>query len=554
MTQTTPPPLPTLIPDTAPFSPEQRTWLNGFLAGLLSLESGVNPLSAAESAALVAEVGAAPQSRGDGDDGEAPWHDPAMPLGERMQLAESRPLQRRMMAAMGQQDCGQCGYNCEDYANAIFRKSEERLNLCVPGGKETARMLKTLYGEFGAIPVAAKPAVIAPASAEAPAPPSAPAEPAAAAATAFPAPSRDRPVEIAFRSRTRLNKKGSSKETWHIELDLANSGISYSVGDSLGIIPANHPALVDAVITAIGAPPDFPIAGRSLREVLSDGSSLGVAPDMLFELISHITGGERRQKAKELARGADPDGDAATLDVLAALQKFPGIRPDPEAFIESLDPLQPRLYSIACSPKADPRRVALTVDAVRYTLGDRRRLGVASTFLAERIAPGAKLKAYVQKAQAFALPDNPAMPIVMIGPGTGIAPFRAFLRERMATKAPGSNWLFFGHQRRACDFFYEDELAAMNAAGFLTRLSLAWSRDGVRKVYVQDRMREEGHELWSWITAGAHIYVCGAITMGKDVDRALLDVIAEHGARSLEQASGFLAELEKSGRYQTDVY
>jgi len=159
MTHTTPPPLPTLIPDTAPFSPEQRSWLNGFLAGLLSLESGVNPLSAAESAALVPAVGAAPESHGplnDGDDGVAPWHDPAMPLTERMGLAESRPLRRRMMAAMGQQDCGQCGYNCEDYANAIFLKSEERLNLCVPGGKETARMLKTLYAEFGAIPAAAK--------------------------------------------------------------------------------------------------------------------------------------------------------------------------------------------------------------------------------------------------------------------------------------------------------------------------------------------------------------------------------------------------------------
>ncbi|HEY2244241.1 MAG: sulfite reductase subunit alpha [Xanthobacteraceae bacterium] len=560
MTHTTPPPLPTLIPETAPFSPEQRTWLNGFLAGLLSLDSGVNPLTVAESAALLPTVGVAAESRGplnDGDDGQAPWHDPAMPLTERMQLAESRPLRRRIMAAMGQQDCSQCGYNCEDYANAIFLKSEERLNLCVPGGKETARMLKTLYSEFGAIAAAAKPAnvqaakVSAPAIAKEPAPVPAHAEP---ATTAVPAPSRNHPAEVAFLSRTRLNKAGSSKETWHIELDLADSGITYSVGDSLGIVPSNHPALVDAVIAAIGAPPDFPIADRSLREVLSDGSSLGVAPDMLFELISYITGGERRQKAKELARGADPDGDAATLDVLAALQKFPGIRPDPEAFVESLDPLQPRLYSIACSPKIDPRRVAITVDAVRYTLGDRRRLGVASTFLAERIPSGAKLRAYVQKAQGFALPRDPSVPIIMIGPGTGIAPFRAFLHERRAAKAPGKNWLFFGHQRRDYDFFYEDELAGMNAAGFLTRLSLAWSRDGARKFYVQDRMREASRDLWGWIAEGAHIYVCGAITMGKDAERALLDIIAEHGARSLEQAGVFLAELKKSSRYQTDVY
>jgi sulfite reductase (NADPH) flavoprotein alpha-component len=560
MTHTTPPPLPTLIPETAPFSPEQRTWLNGFLAGLLSLDSGVNPLTAAQSAALLPAVAA--ESRGplhDGDDGQAPWHDPAMPLTDRMQLAESRPLRRRIMAAMGQQDCGQCGYNCEDYANAIFLKSEERLNLCVPGGKETARMLKTLYAEFGAIPAATKPANMRAASAEvstpaidrAPAPIPAHAAP---ATTTVSAPSRNHPAEVAFLSRTRLNRAGSSKETWHIELDLADSGITYSVGDSLGIVPANHPALVDAVIAAIGAPPDFPIADRSLREVLSDGSSLGTAPDMLFELISYITGGERRQKAKELARGADPDGDATTLDVLAALQKFPGIRPDPEAFIESLDPLQPRLYSIACSPKIDPRRVALTVDAVRYTLGDRRRLGVASTFLAERIAPGTKFKAYIQKAQSFALPRDPSVPIIMIGPGTGIAPFRAFLHERATAKAPGKNWLFFGHQRRDYDFFYEDELTGMSAAGFLTRLSLAWSRDGARKFYVQDRMREAGRDLWSWVAEGAHIYVCGAITTGKDAERALLDIIAEHGARSLEQAGAFLAELKKSGRYQTDVY
>jgi sulfite reductase (NADPH) flavoprotein alpha-component len=561
MSHTTPPPIPSLIPESAPFSPEQRTWLNGFFAGLLSLDGGVNPLSAAEAAALLQNGSAAPAARGplddaqDGDDGEAPWHDPAMPLGDRMQLADSRPLRRRMMAAMGQQDCGQCGYNCEDYADAIFRKSEERLNLCVPGGKETARMLKTLYAEFGAIPsatpVASRPA---PASAKDLVPHQAQPALAKVSAKTAASPSRDQPDEIVLLSRTRLNKPGSAKETWHVELDLGGSAVSYAIGDSLGVFARNHPALVDAVIAAIGAPPDFPIAGRSLRDVLTDSSSLGVAPDMLFELISYITGGERRQKAKDLARGADPDGDAAALDVLAALQKFPGIRPDPEAFIEALDPLQPRLYSIACSPKIDRRRVALTVDAVRYTLGERRRLGVASTFLAERIVPGTKIKAYVQRAQGFGLPADPWVPIIMVGPGTGIAPFRAFLQERMATKAPGRNWLFFGHQRRDYDFFYEDEFVGMQTGGLLTKLSLAWSRDGMRKCYVQDRMREAGRELWSWIAEGAHIYVCGAITMGRDVERALIEIICEHGARPADQAAAFLGELKKSGRYQTDVY
>jgi sulfite reductase (NADPH) flavoprotein alpha-component len=547
MTHTTRPPIPTLIPESAPFSAEQRTWLNGFVAGLLGLDGGVNPLSRAETAALMQGVASTPVARGpldDGDDSAVPWHDPAIPLGERMQLAESRPLRRRMMAAMGQQDCGQCGYNCEDYANAIFLKSEERLNLCVPGGKDTTRTLKTLYAEFGAIPNFAKQpeeTISAPAVA-------------ATGRSAAPSPTRDKPAAITFASRTRLNKAGSNKETWHIDLDLGESGINYAVGDSLGVLPRNDPTLVDAVIAAIGAPPDFPIADRSLRDVLTDDSSLGIAPDMLFELISYITGGERRQKAKDLARGADPDGDAATLDVLAALQKFPGIRPDPEAFIESLDPLQPRLYSIASSPKTAPCRVALTVDAVRYAVGERSRVGVASTFFADRIAPGTKLKAYAQKAQGFGLPRDHAAPIIMIGPGTGIAPFRAFLHERMAVKAPGLNWLFFGHQRRDYDFFYEDELAGLKATGFLTRLSLAWSRDDDRKFYVQDRMREVGRDLWSWIAEGAHLYVCGAIAMGKDVERALLDVVSVHGARSAEQAGAFLADLKKAGRYQTDVY
>ena len=549
MTQNAASPIPTLIPDSAPFTVEQRTWLNGFFAGLLSLDGGVNALSSDETAALMKEVmGSEPATaRGpdDGDDGAAPWHDPAMPLGERMQLAESRPLRRRMMAAMGQQDCGQCGYNCEDYANAIVLKNEERLNLCIPGGKETTRMLKVLYAEFGAIPATAK----APAAAAAPTQ-----APVADSTIAAPVPTRDSPAAATFLSRTKLNKPGSQKETWHIDIDLAQSGIDYTVGDSFGVFPLNEPALVDAVITALHAPPDFPIAGRPLRDVLTDSVSLGVAPDMLFQLISYITGGERRQKAKTLASGGDPDGDAATLDVLATLEKFSGIRPDPEAFIEALDPLQPRLYSISSSPKAAPGKVSLTIDAVRYKVGKRGRAGVASTYFADRVAPGTRFKAYVQKAQHFGLPADPATPIVMIGPGTGIAPFRAFLHERMATKAPGRNWLFFGHQHRDYDFFYQDELAGMRSAGVLTRLSLAWSRDDQQKFYVQDRMREVGRDLWAWLAEGAHVYVCGAITMGKDVERAMVDIIAAHGARTIDQAVAFLGELKKNHRYHTDVY
>ena len=549
MTQPTRPPIRNLVPDNAPFTPEQRTWLNGFFAGFLELgDAGISALSPEANAALMS--GLVPAAKGpldDGDDGQAPWHDQTLPLVERMKLAEGRPLRRRMMAAMGQQDCGQCGYNCEDYSNVVFLRKEERLNLCVPGGKETARTLKTLYKELDEAPPAGE--TTSPSRAATLAD-----RPALAAMPAERGRSRDNPVEVMVHSRTRLNKPGSGKETWHLEFDLNGSGLDYTVGDTFGIYPTNDLALVDAVIKAIDAPPDFPIGGRTLRAVLQDSVSLGLAPDILFQLISYITGGERRQKAKALAAGEDPDGDAATLDVLAAIQKFPGIRPDPEAFIESLDALQPRLYSIASSLKTNPGRVALTVDAVHYDINGRTRLGVASTFLTNRIEAGQRIKAYVQKAQAFALPADPAVPIIMIGPGTGIAPFRAFLHERMATKAPGRNWLFFGHQRHDYDFFYEDELTGMKAAGALTRLSLAWSRDGEEKFYVQDRMRQVGGELWSWIAEGAHIYVCGAITMGKDVERALVDLVAAHGARTIDQAIAFVADLKKKGRYQQDVY
>jgi sulfite reductase (NADPH) flavoprotein alpha-component len=305
----------------------------------------------------------------------------------------------------------------------------------------------------------------------------------------------------------------------------------------------------------LGASHTTEVRGKTLRDVLREDVSLSPAPDSLFELISFITGGAQREKARALAQGEDPDGDAATLDVMAALQKFSGVRPHPEAFVEALEPLQPRLYSISSSHNATPGKLSLTVDCVRYVIGKRKRLGLASIFLAERVNPGDELKVYVQKAHGFALPQDPATPIIMIGPGTGVAPFRAFLHDRRATGATGKNWLFFGHQRSSHDFFYADELNAMKTSGLLTRLSLAWSRDGDKKFYVQDRMREVGRELWTWLAEGANIYICGdAKRMAKDVERTLVDIVAQFGARSTDEAVRFVAELKKQGRFQQDVY
>jgi sulfite reductase (NADPH) flavoprotein alpha-component len=534
MNQMTPPPKIEIIPSSAPFSEAQRSWLNGFFAGLLSTDAAA-PLSAEQGAAVLQGP------LGDGDDGEAPWHDQTIPIADRMKLAEGRPLRRRIMAAMAQQDCGQCGYNCNDYSDAIANKAEPRLNLCVPGGKETARMLKALHEELENAPPPSSAAIAAAA-----APPT---------TSAQPGRSRDNPAPATFVSRRLLNKPGSEKETWHIEFDLSGCGLDYVVGDSFGIFARNDLGHVDQIIALLGASHTTEVRGRTLREVLQDDVSLAPAPDSLFELLSFITGGAQREKARALAQGEDPDGDAATLDVMAALQKFSGVRPHPEAFVEALEPLQPRLYSISSSHNATPGKLSLTVDCVRYVIGKRKRLGLASTFLAERINPGDQLNVYIQKAHGFALPSDPRTPIIMIGPGTGIAPFRAFLHDRRATGATGKNWLFFGHQRSDYDFFYADELNAMKTSGLLTRMSLAWSRDGNKKFYVQDRMREVGRELWTWLAEGANVYICGdAKRMVKDVERALVDIVAQFGARPTDEAVLFVADLKKQGRFQQDVY
>ena len=527
-------PMRAIIPDSAPFTPEQQAWLNGFFEAVLSAPVG----DVVQGAALTAEPSGEP-ALVLADNDSAPWHDPSLPLDERLAMATGKPLAPRLMAAMAQQDCGQCGYNCADYANALFLKKEERLTLCAPGGKETARMLKQLAQELGR-ETAAAPAVV---KAEAP------------IVAGEAGRSRDNPVEATFLTRRRLNREGSAKITWHVEFDLSASGLDYVVGDSFGVFPKNPPALADQIIAMLGARPEGLVHGKAFRAMLIEDVSLGAPPDALFQLLSYVCGGGQRRKARALASGEDPDGDAANLDVLATLNKFSGVRPSAEAFVEALDPLQPRLYSISSSIKANPERISLTVDGVRYRIGPRERLGVASTYLGERLDPGQTLKVYVQKAHGFRLPDDPKTPIIMVGPGTGVAPFRAFLQERAAVGAPGPNWLFYGHQRRAHDFFYEDEFTAMRRNGQLTRLSLAWSRDDAQKFYVQDRMRELGAELWRWIAEGAHFYVCGdAKHMAKDVERALVEISAQWGARSTEEAISFVAGLKKSGRYQADVY
>lgn len=518
-----------LLPENAPFTPEQRVWLSGFFAGYLNLDTAaVTALSAGEAAHLLA----API---DEEDGEAPWHDPGLEIAERMKLAEGKSRRQRMFAAMAQQDCGQCGYICATYSNALAEGAETRLNLCAPGGKETLRVLRQLHEEAGP-PAAAIPAAPSPAPAPAGA-------------------SRDNPARATFLSRRRLTGEGSDKAAYHIEFDISASGVEYSAGDSFGVFARNDPALVDAVIALLGARPEADVGGLSFRQTLIEKKALGPAPDNLFQLISMVSGGAHRQKAKALAQGEDIDGDLALLDVLGTLHKFSGVRIGPEAFVEALEDLQPRLYSISSSPRHREGVLSLTVDRVRYRLGQRMRAGVASNYLCERLEPGDSLPVFVQRSHGFAPPQDGARDIIMVGPGTGVAPFRSFLQDRAATNAAGRNWLFFGHQHMTTDFFYADELSAMQDRGLLNRLTLAWSRDGAGKVYVQDRMRETGRDMWSWLEGGAHFYVCGdAKRMARDVERALVDIARENGGMSDEAAVAYVANLKKQGRYQADVY
>jgi sulfite reductase (NADPH) flavoprotein alpha-component len=517
-----------VLPETAPFTPAQRAWLNGFFAGLLSAE----PLAAAAAAP-------APELAED-----FPWHDPTLQLDERMKLAEGRTPPRRMMAAMGQLDCGQCGYLCKTYAEAIASGTEGDLTRCVPGGKPTAKLLKVLVAE---------------------APP--PAAPAAAAssptstAPARPQLDRDHPANARLLRSEPLNRAGAEKQTQNVVLSLTGTGLDYAPGDSLGVWPINQGEEVELVLAILRAKGSEEVAlpsGATLtvREALLKRCNLRAPSDELLLLLSRAARDDI--EATRLARMADDTagpGAAGVHDVFDLLVKFRSARPPIVEFVQALAPLQPRLYSIASSLKCHPAEVHLTVAVVRYDLHARGYQGVASCFFADRLRRGARVPVYVQRAHGFGLPTDPAAPIVMIGPGTGVAPFRAFLQERAATGAPGKSWLFFGNTRRELDFLYRGELEGYLRKGALARLDTAFSRDQGHKVYVQHRLREQGAELWRWFEEGAYIYVCGdAQRMAKDVDEALKGVVAEHGAMSAEKAAEYVARLAKAGRYARDVY
>ncbi|WP_113177223.1 sulfite reductase subunit alpha [Rhizobium sp.] len=353
-----------------------------------------------------------------------------------------------------------------------------------------------------------------------------------------------------------LSGTRSAKEIRHFEFDLGDSGLTYEAGDALGVMPVNNPTLVSAILKRLGADTDAAVSGlaRPLGQELTTSFEISTPSR---ELIAEI---ERRAGHEELShilRHGDKEALENWLwgkDSLDLLQLLPERAMSAADFVGLLKPLQHRAYSISSSPLAAEGRVHLTIASVRYTTNGREHGGVCSTYLADR-SEGDNAGIFVSQNKAFRVPSDDATPVIMVGPGTGIAPFRAFLQERQARGATGRNWLFFGDQHRADDFIYEEELAAMSSAGLLTRLDLAFSRDQQEKIYVQTRMRENGKALYAWLEEGGHFYVCGDATrMARDVDQALHDIIAVHGGHSADAASAYVNELKRQKRYVRDVY
>jgi len=381
------------------------------------------------------------------------------------------------------------------------------------------------------------------------------------AAVAAPRYTRANPFPARLVVNRRLSGPESEKDTRHFELDLTGWGLSFEVGDSLAVYPTNEPELVDEIIHTIGATGDEQVPrpkgkATTLREaLLRDYSVKQPTPKFLKAIaqrasaaptLSYLLAADRKQDLETYLWG---------MEIVDFLSEHPSARFAPEEFVGLLTKLQPRLYSVASSLKAYPDQVHFIVDVVRYESHGRIRRGVCSAFLAER-ADDVPVPVFPSVAKHFHLPERPETPIIMVGPGTGIAPFRAYLQERKATGAKGKNWVFFGSQHESCDFAYGDEFNAFMKEGLLARLDCAWSRDQAQKVYVQHKMAENAPEIWKWIDAqGAHFFVCGdARRMAKDVDATLRKIVQEQGGKSVEQANEYVEKLKNEKRYKRDVY
>ena len=583
-----------LLPDSAPFSPEQRAWLNGFFAGLFSRANAPVATSASESKALqpltilfgsqtgTSESLAKRAAKEAGKRGFAPTvvdmaqTDIAKLAGEKNLLvitstygdgeppdnakalwealakddAPSLASLRFSVCALGDTNYAQfcrCG---QDFDQRLEKRGASRLTDRVDCDLEyEEKFSRWLDATLNALGSASSVVGGVPSPRDA-----APAAPSDSHGESLY--SKKNPYASLLLTSRNLNAPGSAKSVHHIEFDLAGSGLAYEAGDALGVIPHNCPELVADILAALSCDGEEAVPGAdgspvSLRQALTAVYDLGKpSPDFLATVV---------KKSPVAASASEPSATSTSAPphhVIDVLHAYPDAKFTPVEFVALLKKIQPRLYSISSSPKAHPGQVHLTVGAVRYDLHGRPRKGVASTFLADRAKPGeTRIGVFVHSNKAFRPPANPEAPMIMVGPGTGIAPFRAFLEERAATGAKGKNWLFFGDQKASTDFLYREQLEELQKTGFLHRLDTAFSRDQQEKIYVQNRMLEAATELFAWLEAGGHFYVCGdASRMAKDVDAALHKVIETAGKKTAEEAAAYVQNLKATKRYARDVY
>ncbi len=577
------------IPEDAPFSGEQRSWLGGFLAGLHSRKAmgGGAAVATAET-----PVQAKPldilfgTQTGNAEEVAHEAAELAKSKGFAPRVAELDAVEMNQLAAMeslivviSTYGEGEMPDNAELFWEALSASTAPRLEQLSYGVLalgdtsyehfcQAGKVIDTRLEQLGAkrlsdrvdcdvdfeepatkwlqgtLPDAGS--VVAVASETAPAE-----KPAKSAY------SRKNPYVATMVDNRILSGAQSAKEIRHLAFDLGESGLTYEAGDALSVMPVNAPDLVDALLTRIGVGAETAVEGHDapFGQLLSTGFEIMTPSRELIQKLeplakddefSHVVGHGDKEALDAFLWGKD------TLDLL---NLNPDLALDPAEFVSWLKPLQHRAYSISSSPKAHIGEVHLTVAAVRWTYNHRPHRGVCSTFLADHVPNGASAGIFMSPNKSFRVPQDDSVPMIMVGPGTGIAPFRAFLEERRERGATGANWLFFGDQHRESDFIYEQEISDMSSSGLLSRLDLAFSRDQAEKIYVQNRMVENGKDLYAMLEEGGHFYVCGDATrMAKDVDAALHSIIKTQGGMTPEAATEYINRLKRDKRYVRDVY
>ncbi len=560
-----------ILPEDAPFSPEQREWLNGYLSALLSpfgeeqstpgipvtiawgSQTGTSEALAKKFSKIAAKSGIEPHvidlAKLDHSklidlkdliiitstygDGEAP--DNAQSFHKFLHSDEAPSLANLNYSVLSLGDSSypdfcKCGIDFDLKLQALGAKPLiPRVDLDVDYDADYANWSKDILALFGsAISTDDKPEE-----------------------QGF---TKKNPYAAEILKLQNLNEETSERETTHIEICLKDSGITYEAGDALGVYPINDAELVDSLIAELGFDPDSICGEKTLKLRLTEDFEIRNITLPVVKAWAETSGSDELKILTDAEDRGPLNHYLWGREIIDLAKDYPIQFNTAEDFLTLLKPLAPRLYSIASSPKSHPDEVHLTVGVVKYETNGIGRKGVCSTYFSERTEL-AKPRVFVHENKAFRPPTNPDSPMIMVGPGTGIAPFRAFLEEREATNARGKNWLFFGNPHETLDFLYREQLENLKKNGYLHQLSLAFSRDQDKKVYVQDRMLEEGETLFQWLQDGGHFYVCGdASRMAKDVDAALHSVIEKYGNMTTQQATDYVNEMKTTKRYCRDVY